>query len=168
MADKTISTFSIGDIVAYPTNGVGRIISIEEKLLMGESQMYYNIQMPSLEMNILLPIRNAAEANLRPLSSKKEMEAAIKSLEVKKKQEQTDWKGRQNANLALLKEGSIQNIALVVNILYHRQKLRDLPIQERRLFDNALTHLTDELSLVMDMDKEKARRLVFSRLENIG
>lgn len=168
MAENENTLFSIGEMVAYPTNGVGRIIDIVDKELGGETIPYYNILIPSLAMNILLPVRNAEEIGLRHLASRKEIEDAVSSLSVEKKVRESDWKARQLQQMMLMKEGSIGNIATIVNILYHRQKVRDLPIQERRIFDTALTHLTDEMCSVLKIDSDKARRTIFTRLEKIG
>lgn len=168
MSENSETLFKKGDLVAYPTNGVGRITEIVDKVIFDQTMTYYNIFFPSQNMNILLPIQNAEESGLRPLSSEKEIRSAVASLSVEKKVREADWKTRQLKQMMLMKEGSIENIALIVNILYHRQKVRDLPIQERRIFDTALQQLTDETRCVLGMEEDKVRRAIFTRLENIG
>ena len=160
-------TFKVGEKVVYPTHGVGIIDNITEKVLNGETVEYYVISIPSLDMNILLPLRNATDLGLRRLSGKAEIKRAIESLEEKKEIKGMDWKARQQNQMNMLNSGKIENVADVVNILYNRQKLRDLPIQERRLFEAALTHLIDEISCVLGLDEESAKRTIFSHLENI-
>ena len=168
MSENIEKTFEKGDFVAYPTNGVGKITEIVDKVVFGQTMTYYNIFFPSQNMNILLPIQNAEETGLRHLSSEKEIRSAVASLSVEKKVREADWKTRQLKQMMLMKEGSIENIALIVNILYHRQKVRDLPIQERRIFDTALQQLTDETRCVLGMEEDKVRRAIFTRLEKIG
>ena len=167
MGEENKKGFSIGEKVVYPTHGVGVISDITEKLLNGESVKYYVITIPSLDMNILLPIANAATLGLRRLSKKEDMKKAISSLSEKKDIRGSDWKSRQQMQMNLLKTGTIGNVATVVNILYNRQKVRDLPIQERRLFETALTHLVDECSYVLGIDSESAKRTIFSHLERL-
>ena len=58
-------------------------------------------------------------------------------------------------------------MVILIHILYHRQKVKDLPVMERRIFENALTHLIDETSLVMAISQEDARRTIFARLEKL-
>lgn len=159
--------FSIGEKVVYPTHGVGVISDITQKNLDGEMVAYYVITIPSLDMNILLPKMKAGELGLRRLSGKDEMKKAIQSLSEKKEIRSSDWKSRQQAQMSLLRTGTIGNVAAVVNILYNRQKVRDLPIQERRLFETALTHLVDECSYVLGIDSDSAKRTIFSHLERI-
>lgn len=159
--------FSIGEKVVYPTHGVGIISDITEKVLNGESVEYYVISVPSLDMNILLPTANAEQLGLRRLSGKEDTKKAIRSLSERKELYGSDWKQRQQAQMNMLKTGTIGNVAAVVNILYNRQKVRDLPIQERRLFETALTHLVDECSYVLGIDSESAKRTIFSHLERL-
>ena len=168
MSENTEILFKKGDLVAYPTNGVGKITEIVDKVIFGKTMTYYNIFFPSQNMNILLPVQNAEETGLRALASEDEIKAAVASLSVEKKVKEADWKTRQLKQMTLMKEGSIENIALIVNILYHRQKVRDLPIQERRIFDTALQQLTDEARCVLGLEEEKVRRAIFTRLEKIG
>lgn len=167
MGDKPNSGFLIGERVVYPTHGVGVINDITDKNVSGTVTRYYVITIPSLDMNILLPVSNAEELGLRRLSTKKDTEAALSSLSERKELKTNDWKARQTIQMSMLKTGLISNVAAVVNLLYNRQKTRDLPVQERRLFENALTHLVDETSYVLGMDTETARRKIFSRLERI-
>ena len=68
-------------------------------------------------------------------------------------------------NLDLLKSGSILDIATVVRTLYHRSKIKELPILERKLFDNALHLLIDELSISLHKEKSAVQKLIFSKLE---
>ena len=68
-------------------------------------------------------------------------------------------------NLDLLKSGSVLDIATVVRTLYHRSKIKELPILERKLFDDALKILVDETSFSLDMTKEEVEQLIFSKLE---
>ena len=69
-------------------------------------------------------------------------------------------------NLDLLKSGSVIDIATVVRTLYHRSKVKELPIQERKLFDNALKILVDEISFSLDKSKVDVEDLIFNSLES--
>jgi CarD family transcriptional regulator len=53
----------------------------------------------------------------------------------------------------------------VVQALYHRSKIKELPVQERKLYDNALRLLIDEISFALKKDKKEIEMLVFSKLE---
>jgi CarD family transcriptional regulator len=69
-------------------------------------------------------------------------------------------------NLDLLKKGSVLDIASVVRSLYHRSKIKELPILERKLYDSALNLLQDEISFSLNKDKEEIAELIRARLES--
>ena len=58
------------------------------------------------------------------------------------------------------------DIATVVRTLYHRSRIKELPILERKLFDSALKLLVDEVSFSLNKSKEDVEALVFSKLES--
>jgi CarD family transcriptional regulator len=69
-------------------------------------------------------------------------------------------------NLYLLKKGSVLDIASVVRSLYHRSKIKELPILERKLYDSALNLLQDEVSFSLGKPKEEIAELIRARLES--
>jgi CarD family transcriptional regulator len=69
-------------------------------------------------------------------------------------------------NLDLLKKGSVTDIASIVRSLYHRSKVKELPILERKLYDSALKLLEDEVSYSLRKSREEVENLIFTRLES--
>jgi CarD family transcriptional regulator len=80
----------------------------------------------------------------------------------------SDWKLRYQMNLDLLKKGSVMDIATIVRSLYHRSKVKDLPIQERKLYDSAKKLFIDEVSFSLDMPVKEVEALIHSKLEPAG
>ncbi len=80
----------------------------------------------------------------------------------------SDWKLRYQMNLDLLKKGTIADIAKIVRCLYNRSKVKELPIQERKLYDNAKKLLEDELSIALGKDLEQIETLIHEKLEPPG
>jgi len=78
----------------------------------------------------------------------------------------SDWKLRYQMNLDLLKKGSVLDIASVVRSLYHRSKIKELPILERKLYDSALNLLQDEISFSLGKGKDEIAELIRARLES--
>ena len=158
---KAKSGFRIGDSVVYPLQGVGCIRAKEKR----NAREYYRIQILSSEMDVLLPVDNALDLGLRHLATQDEAKKAISSLSVRREMSRMDWKSRLLMNQELMKEGSMLAVASVVNSLYHRSKVKELPVQERKLYDNALTLLVDESSSVLGINAEEMKKKIFSRLE---
>lgn len=155
------AVFKIGDSVVYPLQGVGCILAKE----MRNTREYYRVQINSSDMDVLLPVDTAQSLGLRHLASATEARKAISSLSVRREMGRTDWKQRLILNQELMKEGSMLAVAKVVNSLYHRSKVKELPVQERKLYDSALTLLVDESSSVLGIDQEEMKKKIFSRLE---
>ena len=155
------AVFKIGDNVVYPLQGVGCILGKE----MRNTREYYRVQINSSDMDVLLPVDTAQSLGLRHLASATEARKAISSLSVRREMGRTDWKQRLILNQELMKEGSMLAVAKVVNSLYHRSKIKELPVQERKLYDSALTLLVDESSYVLGIDQEEMKKKIFSRLE---
>ena len=155
------SVFRIGDTVVYPMQGVGCILGRETR----REKEYYRVQISASDMDVLLPVDTAQSLGLRHLASATEARKAISSLSVRREMGRTDWKQRLILNQELMKEGSMLAVAKVVNSLYHRSKVKELPVQERKLYDSALTLLVDESSSVLGIDQEEMKKKIFSRLE---
>ena len=158
---KAKSGFRVGDSVVYPLQGVGFIRAKESR----NAKEYYRIQILSSEMDVLLPVETALSLGLRHLATQDEAKKAISSLSVRHEMSRMDWKSRLLMNQELMKEGSLLAVASVVNSLYHRSKIKELPVQERKLYDNALTLLVDESSSVLGINAEEMKKKIFAKLE---
>ena len=154
-------SFNIGEKVVYPQQGVGIIVSLETR----SAREYYRVKIESSEMDVLLPVQNAAAAGLRHLTSPADVKKALATLSVRKEAGGSDWKARLQANQELMKEGTLLSVAQVVNTLYHRSKVKELPVQERKLYDNALSLLVDESSYVLGVGREEMKKKIFMKLE---
>jgi len=163
-AGKSIS-FALGDHVVYPLQGVGIINKIEERALRGASTLYYEIFLKVSDMTVMVPVDRAFDLGIRAIVSSGEATLAIDSISNRLEQVPVDWKARYQMNVDLLKQGSIASVAKVVQILYHRSKIKELPVQERKLYDSALQTLVDETSLALHRTKDEIEFLIFSRLE---
>ena len=159
------TTFKLNQQVVYPLQGVGQIISIEERVFKNKPMLYYVIYLSVTDMTIMVPVDKAVELGIRAIVSKEKSREALKLISEEYEPITADWKMRYQMNLDLLKSGSVLDIATVVRTLYHRSKIKELPILERKLFDDALKILVDETSFSLDMTKEEVEQLIFSKLE---
>ena len=166
---KTIpkTTFKENQEVVYPLQGVGEITSIEERPFKKKMLLYYIIYLEVSDMTVMVPVDKAEELGIRAIVSKGESEKALKLLTEDYEPVSSDWKMRYQMNLDLLKSGSVMDIATVVRTLYHRSRIKELPILERKLFDSALKLLVDEISFSLDRSKEDVEALIFGKLESV-
>jgi CarD family transcriptional regulator len=158
-------SFNVDQKVVYPSQGVGVIKSIIQKKFKDAKIPYYVIYVEVTDMTIMVPVDKAAGLGIRSAVSRDEASKAIELISEKYEPIPTDWKMRYQMNLDLLKKGSIRDIACIVRSLYHRSKVKELPILERKLYDSALKLLVDEASISLRKSKEEVEGMVFSRLE---
>ena len=163
---KTAKTFQVDQKVVYPSQGVGIIKSIEEKVFKEKTTLYYMIYLEVSDMTIMVPVNKAESLGIRPIVAKDE---ALKALELMGEDYEpipSDWKLRYQMNMDLLKKGSVMDIAAIVRSLYHRSKVKELPILERKLYDSALKLFEDEISYSLRKPREEVETMIFTRLES--
>ncbi|MDR3248023.1 MAG: CarD family transcriptional regulator [Treponema sp.] len=158
--------FQVNQKVVYPSQGVGVVNSIVEKDFKGEKVPFYVIYLEVSDMTIMVPVNNALDLGIRPIVPAKEAQRALELIGEDFEPITSDWKERYNKNLELLKKGSVNDIATIVRTLYHRSKVKELPILERKLYDSALKLLEDEVSYSLKKPREEVEHMIFTRLES--
>jgi CarD family transcriptional regulator len=165
MCDVT-NLFQIDQKVVYPSQGVGIIISIEDKEFKSIKIPYYVIYLEVSDMTIMVPVDKAEELGIRSIVMEEDAQKALELIGEDFDPIPSDWKLRYQMNLDLLKKGSVMDIATIVRSLYHRSKVKELPILERKLYDSALKLLVDEVAFSLDISKKEVENRIFARLES--
>jgi CarD family transcriptional regulator len=165
---KQNTAFAVGQKVVYPSQGVGIIKEILKKRFKDTDLLYYQIYLDVSEMVIMVPVDRADELGLRAIVPKEEAEKALEMIGGDFEPLTSDWKLRYQMNLDLLKKGTVMDIATIVRSLYHRSKVKDLPIQERKLYDSAKKLFIDEISFSLDIPAKEIESMIHEKLEPIG
>ena len=166
MEKGPVTDFKVDQRIVYPSQGVGRIIELHEKSFKDTKLLYYTIYLEFSDMTVMVPVDKAIELGIRAIVPKDEAEKALAFISEEYAPIPTDWKLRYQMNLDLLKKGSVLDIASVVRSLYHRSKIKELPILERKLYDSALNLLQDEVSFSLGKPKDEIAELIRARLES--
>ncbi|MDR3138247.1 MAG: CarD family transcriptional regulator [Treponema sp.] len=159
------STFCVDQQVVYPSQGVGIIKAIETKEFKNNKVLYYVIYLEVSDMTIMVPVEKAEDLGIRAIVPQDEAQKALDLIGEDYEPIPSDWKLRYQMNLDLLKKGSVTDIAAIVRSLYHRSKVKELPILERKLYDSALKLLEDEIAFSLQKSKEEVETMIFTRLE---
>ncbi|HCA92012.1 MAG TPA: CarD family transcriptional regulator, partial [Alphaproteobacteria bacterium] len=114
MTKKVESTFDKGDFVVYPTHGVGRILGTETRDVGGSALEMLVVRFEHDRMTLRVPLEKARSLGLRTLSSKKQMEQAITTLQGKARVRRTMWSRRAQEYETKIKSGDPVSIAEVV------------------------------------------------------
>ena len=129
---------------------------------------YYVIYLEVSDMTIMVPVEKVDELGIRAIVSAEEAQKAIDMMGEEVEPITSDWKLRYQMNLDLLRKGTVIDIATIVRCLYHRSKVKELPILERKLYDSAKKLLEDEISFALDKPVKEIESLLLSKLEPLG
>lgn len=160
--------FSENQKIVYPSQGVGKITEIFTKNFNGNETYYYKIYLEVSDMTVMVPVANAQSLGIRAIVSAEEAQRALDMISEDFDPPTSDWKLRYQMNLELLKKGTIEDIASIVRCLYHRSKVKELPILERKLFDSAKKLLEDEIAEAMGLSSKEVESMLHAKLEPLG
>jgi len=153
---QDIREFKVGDLAVYPAHGVGRINSIETRIVNGEEHDFYMMKIIENEMTIMIPTWNVEQVGLRDVIDEKEISKVyevMKSRERSPSENQT-WNRRYREYMDKLKTGSLYDVAEVYRDLSLLKLTKDLSFGERKLYDTAQTLLVMELSTASKTDEK--------------
>ena len=162
------TTFHVNQKVVYPLQGVGNIQLICEREFKGKMTPYYQIHLPVNDMTVMVPVNKAVELGIRCIVPKEKAYEALEIIASDFEPITADWKLRYQMNLDHLKNGDTPDIALVVRNLYHRSKVKELPILERKLYDSAMKLLIDEVAFSLDLPVSEVEKLIHEKLEPLA
>lgn len=158
-------SFKVKDILVYPGQGVGKVTEISNVDVNGETIQYYVVYLEEIDMTVLIPTDKAEERGLRHVVSKKDAEQALEFLSEEPTAMPTDWKVRYQQNMDLFKSGNIFDLCTVIRSLYHRGKVKELPIQEKNLYESSYKILQDEITASLKISIQDAEMRIHKALE---
>src|SRR5205807_6076668 len=115
-AEKVL--FTTGDLVVYPTHGVGKILGIETQEIAGHTLNVFVVHFDKDRMTLRVPLGKTKIAGLRRLSSRKEMDVALGKLRGRSRAKRTMWSRRAQEYQAKIASGDPASIAEVVRDLF--------------------------------------------------
>lgn len=146
----------IGEVAVYPGHGVGKIESIEEKVISGTKQSFYIMRILDSDMTIMIPVESAQHAGLRYVI---DSEQVLKVYEILKDtsfiHDTSPWNRRYKEYMERIKSGSIFEIAMVLRELYSLRMWKELSFGERKMFETARNLIKKELSIALSKDEEE-------------
>ncbi len=141
--------FAIDQLVVYPAQGVGRVERIENQEIGGANADFYIVRILSNNVTLLVPVKNAKNVGLRPISDADHGKTIFDSL--KDRSDFTgycgqNWNRRYREYSEKLKSGDLKDVAYVLKELLLIGKDKELSFGERRLLEQAMNLLTMELA----------------------
>ena len=152
--------FATGDLVVYPTHGVGKITAIEIQEIAGHTLNVFVVTFDKDRMTLRVPLAKARVSGLRKLSSRKEMDAALAKLRGRSRAKRTMWSRRAQEYQAKIASGDPGSIAEVVRDLFRNTGQPEQSYSERQIYQAALDRFVREYAAVERIDESTATQRV--------
>lgn len=148
----------IGDLVVYPTYGVGEIEKFDSYDIDGLEQDFILINFKQDKMKLRIPKDKASTSGLRKLSNKNRLSKALDILEEKPAIKKDMWIKRAKEYEKSINSGDPVLIAQVVRDLHKKEdSLEQQSYSERQIYLTALTRLSNEYAAVQNIEKKLAK-----------
>ena len=145
-------TFKVGDNAVYPGYGVGQVISIEEKEILGERLKFYSLKILDSGMKVMVPDNKLGSVGLRPIITREDVYKVVTILQDigHPRIDHQTWNRRYREYMRKIKTGSVFEIAEVLRELFSLRGEKDLSFGEKNLMEHAKGLLWEEFKLAMD------------------
>ena len=157
---KVKKIFSTKDYVVYPTHGVGQVIDIEKREVVGQKLEMYVIEFPNMDMLVRVPVDKTKLNNLRKVSRPGKIQTIFKILTEKPKIKRTMWSRRAQEYDQKINSGDIEQMAEVVRDLNRADSQAEQSYSERQLFELAFGRLLKEIIVSLKITDEAGKKKV--------
>ena len=148
--------FKSGQYVVYPTQGVGKLLRIEEQTIGDQKIKMMVIDFERNHMTLRVPLERAEISGLRPLSSVKKMDEAIAAAKGKAGAKRMIWARRAAQYEENINSGDPMKLAEVVRDLQRRTSTDTMTFSARQLYLRALERMAQEFAVLHKMDLDAA------------
>ena len=148
--------FKTGQYVVYPTQGVGRLLRVEEQTIGDQKIKMMVIDFERNHMTLRVPIDRAEISGLRPLTSAKKLDEAINVAKGKAGAKRMIWARRAAQYEENINSGDPMKLAEVVRDLQRRTATDTMTFSARQLYLRALERMAQEFAILHKMDLEAA------------
>jgi CarD family transcriptional regulator len=157
---KVKKIFSTKDYVVYPTHGVGQVIDIEKREVVGQKLEMYVIEFPNMAMLVRVPVDKTKLNNLRKVSRPGKIQNIFKILTEKARVKRTMWSRRAQEYDQKINSGEIEQMAEVVRDLNRADSQAEQSYSERQLFELAYGRLLKEIIVSLKITDEAGKKKV--------
>lgn len=156
--------FNVGDQAVYPAQGVAKVVGIDTKEIMGNSQTFYVLRVMDSDKKIMIPVNNVENVGLRSIINEQEIDVVYDILRERDVDlNQQTWNRRYRAYVEKIKTGSPFEIAEVLRDLNLLKFHKTLSFGERKMLDTARRLLVQEIAVAKEVEEDA----ILEELEHI-
>jgi RNA polymerase-interacting CarD/CdnL/TRCF family regulator len=154
--------FHVGDKVIHWTYGLGEIVRIEEKTILGRPTNCYVVRTPDLM--IWIPINDLQQRSLRLPTPSDEFDKLFAILTSPSEKLVEDRALRREQLMTQLKDGQLASICRVVRDLTHFKHSTKLNDQEKSILERAMNSLLTEWTYSLGTPLRQAHQTMLNLL----
>lgn len=148
-----------GSKVFHSLHGVGTVISIEEKVVLGQPTTFSVSSFGDDGLKIMVNL-NKKEKMIRPILEKEEIPKVMDHLQNWDSDLPTKAPTRYNLNLGKLKSGEVLALCEVIKGLTALSETRKLSPKDQIMLEQTRKNLAEELSVVREASAEEMEELI--------
>jgi CarD family transcriptional regulator len=148
--------FKNGQFVVYPTQGVGKIVKVEEQKVGDQKIHMIVINFEQNNMTLRVPVDRAEISGLRPLVTPKKMDEAISSAKRAAGAKRMIWSRRAAVYEENINSGDPMKLAEVIRDLQRRSSADTMTFSGRQLYMRALERMAQEFAILHKIDIDTA------------
>ena len=156
--------YQIGDKIVYPMHGAGVISAIEEKEILGSIDAYYILEVPTGNISLMVPVKNAKEIGVREVVKPSVIDELFTFIVTTEISVNENWNKRYRENMAKIKSGNLFEIGPIYQYLLKKDKDKGLSSGEKKMFLSAHQILVSEIMLSLNISLSQAEELMETRL----
>ncbi len=153
--------FLVNEKVVYPGYGVALISKLVKRLVSGKQTSFYELKFFNKDMAVLVPEDRIEEVGIRRLSTEQDLDMMFKVLSEPYKRNDLEvglnnWNKRNKKYQLNLRSGDLLKICYIYKDLEWISKTKELSFGERTLKSKIEQLLVEEISVVKNVNQEKA------------
>jgi CarD family transcriptional regulator len=152
--------FKTGELIVYPSHGVGHIVAIEEQVVAGFKLELFVVSFEKDKMTLRVPTAKAATVGMRKLSDAAHIEKALDVLTGRARLKRTMWSRRAQEYEAKINSGDLLAVSEVVRDLYRSDTQPEQSYSERQLYEAAVDRVLREIAAVKKITNTEAMALI--------
>jgi CarD family transcriptional regulator len=148
--------FRKGDLVVYPTHGIGTVDHVRVEEIGGQRMNWIKISFAENRMSLRIPVRKAKDIGLRRPVTRQAFADVLTILKGRPHANRTVWTKRALEYQGKINSGSVNALAEVVRDLRPSLDGSESSFSRRNLFEIAIERLATEFAAVFRLEKAAA------------
>ena len=148
--------FTPGQTLVHPQHGPATVVQVIDRTIAGTVRSYVQLHVEHADLRIAVPVDQAEEIGLRPVSDPARIAALVDVLGSESSIEEAMWSRRMKANHERLRTGDLLTVAGLVRDIARRDLDHGVSAGEKDLLKQARRPLITELALALGISEDDA------------